>query len=326
MKNLHIKRKEKTFSVPSVFVDKYMVSADESAVKTYLYLLCHLEERDFSFDTASEGIGITAKELERALLYLDDKGIIRMTDEDGDVSVEFLPLTGKVISAEGETAASVTTISSHPPKYLVKDINNVLKSDHEVRDMFLLAEQLMGTSLSHNDMKILYSFHDWLKFPVDVILLLLEHCTSLKKSDFRYIEKIAMDWADNNIDTFEKASLYVKSQTKFNRAAKKLKKILQIGDREFTESELKFVRKWIEEKGYTEANFREAYEITIMNTGKLTFKYMDTVLNNLGKERDKGKAKAPAGKKTKFNNYSGDENISEFEKKMIARRMSKAQQ
>lgn len=324
MKSLHIKRKEKTFSVPAIFVDKYMAATDESVVKTYLYLLCHLEDGDFSFDAASEGIGISAKELERALLYLDDKGIIRLTTEDDDVSVEFLPLAGKEVAASEERAIVERDVTSRPPKYLIRDINNVLNSDNEIRDMFLLAEQLTGTSLSHNDMKILYSFYDWLKLPVDVILLLLEHCTSLKKSDFRYIEKIAMSWADNGIDNFEKASIYVRSQTKFNRAAKKLKRILQIADRDFTERELKFVRTWIEDKGYTESNFKEAYEITIMNTSKLTFRYMDTVLKNLGKE--KGNAKIPASKKTKFNNYSGDENISEFEKKMIAHRMNKAQQ
>ncbi len=323
MKNLHIKRKERSFSVPAVFVDKYMVSADESAIKTYLYLLCHLEDGEFSFDTASQGIGVSDAELERALLYLADKGIIRLIDEDDEVSVEFLPLGGDG-ATEAESVPVDRRITTEAPKYLVKDINNALKTDHDIRDMFLLAEQLTGTSLSHNDMKILYSLHDWLKFPADVILLLLEYCTSLKKSDFRYIEKVALTWADNGIDNFEKASLYVKSQTKFNRAAKRLKKILQINDREFTEKELKFVRTWIEEKGYTEGNFKEAYELTIMNAGKFNFKYMDTVLKNLGKE--KGAGKTTTGKKTKFNNYSGDDNISEFEKKMIARRMNKAQQ
>lgn len=315
------------FSVSAAFVDMYMADADDKAIKTYLYLLCHLDDGDVSFDSVSRAVNLSEEDIELAIRYWNDRGVIRFTDEEGATSVEFAPLTYDVlpdISGAADTHIKERDKSlSQPPKYLVKDINSALKNDKDVQDMFLLAEQLMGTSLSHNDMKILYSFHDWLKFPTEVILLLLEHCTSIKKADFRYIEKVAMTWADNGIDTFEKANVYIKSQSKLARMQKKVKRILQISDREFTEKELKFVRSWLEEYKYTEANIKEAYEITIMNTGKMTFKYMDAVLKNLGKDSE---TKTPTKKRTGFNNYTGDENISEFEKKMIARRMGRAEQ
>ncbi len=328
MRKLHIRVKETVFSVPRIFVDKYMPEADEKSVKVYLYLLCHLNDGDVSVETISEHLGFSEKEISGALKYWNDKGILKFSEGAAWGTVEFVPADDiadiSVALPDGTQRPEASVSLDAPPKYLVKDINSVLKNDKDVRDMFLLAEQLVGNSLTHNDMKILYSFHDWLKFPTDVILLLLEHCTSIKKSDFRYIEKVALTWADNGIDTFEKANVYIKSQSKLVRMQKKIKRIVQITDRELTEKETEFVRSWIEDCKYTESNIKEAYEITVMNTGKMNFKYMDAVLKNLGK--DVKDAPVKGKRKTGFDNYTGDEKISEFEKKMIARRMKTANQ
>jgi len=61
VRNLHIKRKESVFSVPKVFVDRYMPLADEKAIKVYLYLLCHLNDGDTSFETVSQCLKMSSK-------------------------------------------------------------------------------------------------------------------------------------------------------------------------------------------------------------------------------------------------------------------------
>lgn len=322
MRNLHIKKREAVFSVPTAFVDRYMASADERAVKVYLYLLCHFNDADLTLESVAGALGTTSEKVVKALKYWNEEAVVLYSDSDDSCGVEFLPLDELSIPANDKTDDSPAEEKSSftvPPKYLVKDINAALKSDKNVRDMFLIAEQLLGKPLNHNDMKTMYSFYDWLKMPVDVIVMLLEHCTSIKKMDLRYIEKVAITWADNGIDNFEKANVYIKGQAKLARTEKKVKRILQISGRDLTELETKFVRAWIQDYKATESNIKEAYEITVINTGKLNFKYMDAVLKNLGKESTE-KQSTPK-KKTGFNNYTGDDNLSEFEKKMFARRM-----
>ncbi len=323
MRSLHIKKREAVFSVPTVFVDRYMPSADEGAIKVYLYLLCHYNDANLTLESVADGLGMTDAKVTKALKYWHGESVLNFADADGSCCVEFLPLESEISPSLAEDKLTEEK-SEHAaaPKYLVKDINAALKSDKNVRDMFLIAEQLLGKPLNHNDMKIMYSFYDWLKLPVDVIIMLLEHCTSIKKIDLRYIEKVAITWADNGIDNFEKANVYIKGQAKLARMEKKVKRILQISGRDLTELETKFVRIWLQEYKATEANIKEAYEITVINTGKMNFKYMDAVLKNLGKESVEKKS-APK-KKTGFNNFTGDDNISDFEKKMIARRMSGA--
>lgn len=322
MKNLHIRNKESVFSVPTAFVDRYMPYANEEAVKVYLYLLCHFNDASLTIENVAKTFGITNTKVDKVLKYWNDQGVISYSDTDDSCSIEFLPLEFSIDSSATEETDTEQNVSAftESPKYLVKDINSAMKNDKNVRDMFLVAEQLLGKPLNHNDMKTVYSFYDWLKLPIDVIVMLLEHCTSVKKMDLRYIEKVAITWADNGIDNFEKANVYIKGQAKLARAEKKVKRILQISGRDLTELETKFVRTWLQEYKAPEADIKNAYEITIMNTGKMNFKYMDAVLKNIGK--DTAEKKTTPKKKTNFNNFTGNDNISEFEKKMIARRMN----
>lgn len=322
MKNLHIKRKEAEFAVPSVFVDRYMAEADECALKVYLYLLRHSECAELDAEAIAKALGVTESKVMKAINYWNDSSVLSFKENDGECVLEFLPLSAYSAPTltENSEPEEKKFATSATPKYFVKDINAALKADKAVGDMFLIAEQLLCKPLNHNDMKILYSFHDWLKLPSDVIVMLLEYCTSLKKMDLRYIEKVAITWADNGIDNFEKANIYIKGQAKLARSEKKVKKILQISGRELTESETKFVRSWLTECKATEAKIKEAYEITVMNTGKMNFKYMDAVLKNLGK--DAKPPKAPAKKKTNFSNFGGDDGMNEFEKKMLIRRVN----
>ena len=332
MRKLRINKKEATFSVPSVFVDRYMAQSDGDAVKVYLYLLCYLNNSDLTLDSVASALGITPNQVTKAISYWHDRKVVSFSEDSLCCNIEFLPLLSYevpsiIIKEETEPLKDEEFKKielPEQPKYFVKDINAALDGNKDVKDMFLIAEQLLCKTLNHNELKIMYSFHDWLKLPTEVIVMLLEYCTSIKKLDLRYIEKVAITWAENGIDNFEKANIYIKGQAKLARMERKIKKIMQISGREFTELETGFVRSWIEDMKANEASIKQAYEITVMNTGKTNFKYMDAVLKNILGDKTAPKKEAPK-KKTNFNNFSTDENISDFEKKMIERRMSRAE-
>ena len=327
MKNIRIKKNDDAFLVPSAFVDGYMISADEMSLKVYLYLLCHINDDNMSIESIGQALGKSISAVKDAIKCLSQHNIIKFIDENDFCNIEMLALTpcdNTEISAEVETDNSNTDKSvplSEHPKYLVKEINATLNENKDVRDMFLIAEQLLGKPLNHNEMKILYSFHDWLKLPTSVIVMLLEYCTSVKKMDLRYIEKVAITWAENGIDNFEKASVYIKAQAKLARMEKKVKRIVQISSRELTELETKFVRTWLEEYKASESLIKQAYEITVMNTGKMSFKYMDAVLKNIINDKSAPKKDTPK-KKTNFNNFTDGSKMNDFEKKMLERRMN----
>lgn len=83
-------------------------------------------------------------------------------------------------------------ISSERPDYPPAELAIYIKNQ-DVKRLFASAEEKLGKKLSHQDMSLLFSFHDWLGLPLDVIDLLLSYCTSMGHKGMHYIEKIALN-------------------------------------------------------------------------------------------------------------------------------------
>ena len=61
-------------------------------------------------------------------------------------------------------------------------------------------------------------------FSPEMILLLIQYCVSKKKTDWRYIEKVAISWKNQEIDSVEKVQEYIKkSEDKWSSIRKILK-------------------------------------------------------------------------------------------------------
>ena len=75
--------------------------------------------------------------------------------------------------------------------------------------------------LSSSDMETLKYIHEKIALPRHVLTMLIQFAHRDKgKKSMNYIEKLAIDWADKNINTIEKAELYISNA----REGAKLKK------------------------------------------------------------------------------------------------------
>ena len=71
-------------------------------------------------------------------------------------------------------------------------------------------EKLLSRPLSSKEMTV---YIEWIKdynFSPEIILLLIQYCVSKGKTDWRYIEKIALGWFDAKIQTIDDAQMYIK--------------------------------------------------------------------------------------------------------------------
>ena len=164
-------------------------------------------------------------------------------------------------------------------------------------------------------------FYDYLKLPPEVIFALLEYCVSIGKNNMRYIEKVALSWADNEINTPAKAQAFIKSKNKENAFIQKYKTMFKIVGRDFTESELSLLKSWVNDLKLTDDQINEAYETTVMNTGKVAFRYMDTVLKNKMQQSGDNTQKTSKinQKKNAFQDYNSDGY--EYELEMIKKNL-----
>ncbi len=331
---IEISRNSECFLVSNDFVDTYLCEANGSFVKVYLYLLRHSNTANLEMTDISNALNLLESDVIRAFKYWQKMGLLHFSKHsDKDFSIEFADKNSdcrKRNSVNDEQnppqKSTVPKISSNPTAvtYTKSDITTYMKNNDGIRHMFLISEQLLNRPLTETDRKILFGFYDYLEMPVEVIFTLIEHCISKGKTNMRYIEKVAYTWADKEINTLEKASIFVKEENEFSLLLKKYKSMFKIVGRELTDTEETYIRTWVYELKADDNKIYEAYETTVTNTGKIAFKYLDAVLrNSLGSVSGKNiyTEKSSANqRKNFFQDY--DNEISDFEVEMIKNRVN----
>jgi DnaD/phage-associated family protein len=196
------------------------------------------------------------------------------------------PVSGKSVLGEPVSGEYVSDLRIQTrPEYSVYEIELYKKESAEVRRLVKAGEQYLGKLLHFNDLKILFSFYDWLRLPIEVIETLLEHCVSNGHKSLLYIEKAALDWSDRGVNTVEKAKEYLET----NALYRKILKAYGITGRLAAPEEIRFFNKWLAMfTGTPEINSPEArdlifyaIELTMLNTqGKgAVYSYTDKIIS-----------------------------------------------
>lgn len=338
MGKINIVYKGGNFSIYNSFVDKYMREANPSYIKVYLYMIRHISAgNSFSLTRISSDTGLIKSDVLSAFRYWADMGVISYNDNPDNIEIEIINLDAQCqIEKEDDVSPSQemdsvkeTNISQPEPQnffqpnesvsssYKASVVVKAIHDDERLAHLFSIIQQMLNKNLSSNDYKIIYSFIDYLKLPEQVVIILFEYCISINKTNMRYIEKIAYSWADNGISTVKKAEEYINKKNDQQKIESYYKAKFKISGRDFTDSEMKFLSGWVYDLKASEEIILAAFEKTILNTGKISFKYMDTIIRD--------EVKTPAEKnseKSKFNNYPAKYEISDKEKSRLEKMMS----
>jgi len=172
------------------------------------------------------------------------------------------------------------------PSYSEQDVLEAMDGDNSFRLLYGEVQRLMGRSLNTEELKILLGFIRYLGLPAEVISVLVSYCKerarqrgSLRNPSLRTIEKEAYSWAEQGIDTLEEAAAFIHNQTVRNSQLQKLMAQLQIRGRTLTAAEEKYAKCWLE-MGFEDGVIALAYEKTCVNTGGLSWPYMNKILSS----------------------------------------------
>lgn len=314
---VNIKSKSGIFHMYDLFVDKFLKDANPSFVKVYVYISRHQNSsQGISLNIIAKDCNLLKSDVVSALNYWKDLGVITYDENCIELlDIRYISSENYISKSDVEpeiktsNKLSISVASTYKTSEVAKSIN----SNSEHAHLFAIISQMLNKTLSSNDYKIIYSFIDYLKLPAQVIIMLFEYCVSISKTNLRYIEKIAYSWADNGITTPDRALKYVKEQNKNNDIIKYYKKKFKINSRELTDLEENYILSWINECKADEKTILNAYETTVLNTGRITFKYMDAIIRN---EKDNNDLPTNV-KNSKFRNYSDANNIGDIEKQII---------
>lgn len=285
--------KAREISVQEAFITEYMPEANGNFVKVYLLGLsqCMLD-KPMSRSEMADKLCILESDVIRAWNFWADKKVVKFDGEN----IEFLELSRK----------NQVQVLETKPVYYPEEISACMSANTELADMFQIVQKILQKPFSSTDLVVVYSLYDYYRIPLDVIPMLVTFCMKNGKKSMRQIEKTAAKWVEKGIDSVEAAENYLKKAEEYGKAIEKLKNAMGVTDRKFSPTEINYINGWLYEMKVPFEKIMKAYDICASNTGKLSVKYMDTVLKNqLGETELKqtGKTEKSNAVPTKFTNF-----------------------
>ena len=176
-------------------------------------------------------------------------------------------------------------LAGERPQYSEQDVEAAIHRDSEFAGMYGEIQRLLGRTLNIEELKIVLGFIRYLGLPADVVCVLVCYCKdrarqrgSLRNPSLRTIEKEAYAWAEQGIDTMEAAAAFIHDRNQRHSRQREIMDVLQIRGRELTAAEARYVQSWLD-MGFGKDAIAMAYERTCLNTGGLSWLYMNKIMN-----------------------------------------------
>lgn len=282
-------------AIANCFIDEYMKDANDAQLKVYLYLLRMFQAGlATSVSDIADKFNHTEKDVIRSLKYWEKKQLLTLDydEEQTLVGIRLRDLkdthTGSSPIVKGETSMSKKSvdkdITDEPaeeaapftkPIYTPDQLRE-FKNRENTSQLLFIAESYIGKPLTPSEMKSILFFTDVLKFSDDLIDYLIQYCVDRGKKDFKYIEKVAISWAEQGVITPEQAK---KGSAKYDKNVYTIMNALGKSGSP-TSKEVEFINRWTKDYGFTIDIIIEACERTVLATDKHRFEYAEGILSS----------------------------------------------
>lgn len=302
--------------VSSYFIEHFLKDANGAFVKVYLYALS-LAHRgaDVENTQIAEALNLLESDVLQAFVYWKDKGMII---EDSGV-VEFCDKPVVLFSEQIIEQDEEENLKK--AKYDSIELARRIGEDQSLSELVMLAQELLSKPLTQAELETVYWLYDELGYSSEAILLLLDYCISRNKRSFKYIEKVAVTWHEQGLYTAQDIIEYINAEEEKSGYMYSIRKGMGISDRPLAKAEEEYINKWYETYGFSCDMILLAYEYCLINTSKLSFPYMDKIIERWNaqgittvqlaqEDNKKHKSKSAPG----FNAYSDEFNHDELEK------------
>lgn len=269
-----------------------MEQAGETELKILLYVSSLLlkgamEEEEV---IAALSTRFAREEIAPALSFWRGAGILRT---DSRKKSENSAAFAKKMTESAENAAEPTRPSpssktvvdaEEAPFYSAADLAAAAETNPDFKNLVNFAEGRLEKVFNQSELARLYSFLDYLKMPADVIMLVIEDCCSRGKNSLRYIYKSLCDFADNGIDSYEKADALLLKRREASGFEAYIRKMFGLGERKLVPKEKEALQNWKEKWDFSEEMLEFAYEKTVSTAKKPSISYMNKILEKWHEE------------------------------------------
>ena len=253
------------------FLDKYLASAPTAYMLVYICAQRFIQEGkgNFNISDLAASLGMTERDVKTAIDYWKKNGVE----------------LGKAQPVQPQRK-----IPSAAPSYSEEELSFYMNHNSDFRSLLNSAEVYMGKLLSVSEISTLYSLHDWLRLPLEVIEMLLAYCCENGHRSMRYIEKVAITWVDEGVCDTQSALEHLKN---YNHVYMRIMRALGIEGKTPVPKQKQYMKKWSESMPLDLILYGCEKTALVVTNGN-PFPYADKIFSNWQKDGidtlDKAKA------------------------------------
>ncbi len=263
------------FAVPSCVVDEHIKIAGQSQLKVLLFLLRNCE-KSYTYKEIGDALTIHEADVKDCVKFWVEREVI--VEAGGELAPGKASENTKPVEAKAEEPKKKSVVQ-RPMKPDYVTAAQIINADDNLKALLGEVEASLSKPLSSGGTSVIVMLYDTCGLPAEVIVMLVNYCVSIGKTDMRTIERMGVKWADDGINTMEAADKKIADSKRSNENWSRIRFVFGLSNAgSATAKQLEFADRWVGEWHFSDELLRMAYEANVDNTGKLSMPYINKIL------------------------------------------------
>lgn len=262
-------------NVPAAVIDKYIRMASEYQLKALLLVIRNGGKS--SSAQIGKALGLTAGEVEELCGFWLDEGVLTA---DGEAPASSAPVTAPEPEKEVEAPPIQKKEVLPPPRLSPSDIVALLREDKSLEFLLNQAQVVLGRTIAHNEQELLINMANYYGLKPEIILMILEFYRAEKQRgksiSLAYINKMAMNWSEEGIETLADAEEKLRDIERSNRLWNEITALTGIKHKNPTLKQREMIKEWYDSFDLTMITL--AADMMKENTPQPSLPYINTIL------------------------------------------------
>lgn len=266
------------FAVPSCVVDEHIKIAGESQLKVLLFLLKN-SYKAYTYKEIGEALSIHESDVKDCVDFWIEREVI--AEIDGILIPDKANDSETKKDEKKPQDTKKKNIHQRPLRPDIITSAQIINSDKKLQDLLTMVQNALSKPLSSGGTSVIVMLYDTCGLPAEVIIMLVNYCVSLGKSDMRTIERMGIKWADEEINTVQAVENRIAENKRSNENWNRVKYVFGLTSAGSpTPKQLEFADRWVGQWHFSDEMLRTAYELNVDSTGKMSLPYINKILKS----------------------------------------------
>ncbi len=255
-------------AIPAAVANDHLKLAGPLQLKVLLWFCAN--GANFNADECAAAVGYTAADCIDAMQYWVSSGVLRQTDDTVTVPAQpKQPAKTAPVPRPNAVKPSVTEVAAEAQNtpafaYLLDTVSARL-----------------GKPLAPTDTETMLYLYRTVGLPVEVLLMVVGYAAEAERFSVRFIEKIALDWADKGILTIDAAEQHLCYIERCKQALSRVQTACRLpAPIQASSFRLSMAEKWVFAWQTSDDLLAFAADLCAQKIGKFDMNYLNRVLEN----------------------------------------------